>query len=67
MSEEKRTIDQIHQLYSQVCTKAGHLAYQIKIMSEDLELVQAQLKSLNQEAARLAAEQAAPGEGVKSE
>ena len=53
MSEEKkeRTVDSIHREYSELCARAGHIQYQIAVMSKDLELINEQLKTLNLEAA----------------
>lgn len=62
MSEEKkaRSVEDIRQEYSNLCTKAGHIQYQLKVWKDDLDLLNDQLKELNLEAAKAAqAEQAA--------
>ncbi len=59
---DKRTVEQIHKEYSQLCTQAGHLQYQILVVSQDLELLNKQLRELNLEAAKIAAEDKAESE-----
>lgn len=49
-----RSVDEIRQEYSNLCSKAGHLQYSIKCLKDDLELVNEQLKELNLEAAAAA-------------
>lgn len=65
-NEQKRTVEVIHREYSQLCSQAGHLQYNITVLTKDLELLNEQLKSLNLEAAAIQAN-AAPVEGAKNE
>ena len=65
MSEAKkeRTIESVHQEYSRLCSQAGHVQYQISVLSKDLETLNVQLRELNAEAFALqakAAESVAP-------
>lgn len=63
---DKRTLEVIHREYSQMCSQAGHLGYQIVTLQKDLDLLHTQLRELNFEAAKLQAdEKAAPAEAVK--
>jgi hypothetical protein len=56
MSDKKeRSLDEIKQDYNNLCARAGHASYQIKVLSDDLELLHSQLKDLNLEAAAIAA------------
>jgi len=56
MSDNKeRTVEVVHQEYSQLCARAGHLQYQVAVLSKDLEVVNEQLRELNFEAAKLSA------------
>ena len=48
-----RTIEDIHQNYTQICAKAGHNQYQIETLKKDLEILNGQLRDLNIEAAGL--------------
>lgn len=57
MSEQKRTLDTIRTEYSQICSQAGHIQYQIATLSKDLELLNSQLRDLNMEATKLSKEQ----------
>jgi hypothetical protein len=50
-SKELRSVDAIQTEYTQLCTKAGHLQYQINALSKDLELVNKTLTDLNLEGA----------------
>lgn len=56
MEDKKKTIEDLHREYTQLCTKAGHLNYQIAVLSEDLKIVYNTLKDLNFEAAKLSEE-----------
>lgn len=58
MSEEKKpkTVDDLQKEYTNLCTKAGHLQYQISTLKAELELVNSALKNINIEASQLAAE-----------
>lgn len=58
MSEEQkkeRTVDDIHREYSGLCSRAGHVQYQMSALSKDLELLNSQMRDLNFEAAALQA------------
>lgn len=57
-NENKRTVEMVHQEYTQLCAKAGHINYQISVLKTDLDLVNSQLKDLNLEAASLSAKKA---------
>ncbi len=46
-----RTVTEIHQDYSNLCVKAGHLQYSLYALQIDLDLVNEQLKDLNVEGA----------------
>lgn len=58
-----RTVPEIQQQYSLLCTQAGHLQYEIATKSKDLELLNSTLRDLNSEA--YAAQQAAEQEAKK--
>ena len=49
--KKERTVQEIQGEYSGICTKAGHIQYQINALSKDLELVNSSLRDLNFEAA----------------
>lgn len=51
MSETKRSVAEIQKDYSELCLRAGHLAYSIKALQIDLESVQSVQKDLNLEGA----------------
>ncbi len=54
-----RTLQQIQQEFTALCTKAGHLEYQRTTLKKDVDLMQEQMRNLNFEAAALqGAEQA---------
>ncbi len=54
MSDNKeRKVEDIQSEYGQLCTKAGHLQYQIYALSKDLALVNEQLRELNFEASKV--------------
>jgi uncharacterized coiled-coil protein SlyX len=57
---QKRTVEQVHQEYSQVCAQAGHAQYQVFVHTKDLELLNNKLRDLNNEADKLRAEQTTP-------
>lgn len=57
MSENKRSVDDVRIEYSKLCTKAGHLQYQITTLSKELEVLNGSLRDLNLEAAKLASEE----------
>lgn len=46
----QRTVAEIQQEYAQVCTRAGHLQYQLYTLTKDLELINSTLRDLNIEA-----------------
>lgn len=53
MSEQTkapRAVSEIQNEYQNLCTKAGHINYQIFVLSNDLGLVQETLRDLNMEA-----------------
>ncbi len=50
-AQKSRTVAEISAEYSQGCTKAGHLQYQISAMSKDLDTLNQTLRDLNFEAA----------------
>lgn len=57
MSEKKeRTVEEIRNEYGQLCAKAGHLSYQIQVLTEDLKVLYDSMKQLNFEAAKAASE-----------
>lgn len=70
MSEPKkeRTVNEIQNEYTGLCARAGHLQYSIKALSDDLALVNEQLKDLNIEgaAAQKREQEAAKSEGAQS-
>ncbi len=55
MSKESRTVEEIQKDYTGLCLKAGHLQYQISVLTEDLKVVNSTLKDLNFEAAAVKA------------
>lgn len=56
MEEKKeRTIEEIQKEYSLVCAEAGQAQYQIFVLEKDLEIKNDRLRSLNLEAAAVAA------------
>lgn len=62
MSSTSRSIEEIHREYSQMCSQAGHVQYQISVLHEDLDRLNEKLKELNLEAvAANAAKSAAEG------
>lgn len=52
MSEEKkpRKLEEIQREYQELCTRAGHIQYQVHALSTDLELVNKTLREVNLEA-----------------
>lgn len=46
----QRTLHEIETEYGLHCAKAGDLQYRIFVLKEELKLINAQLKKLNQEA-----------------
>lgn len=60
MSTEKETIESLQNSYSQLCTKAGHLNYQIGIFSKELASLNAQMEEINHKAAALKAAEPKP-------
>lgn len=68
MSEQKkRELSEIQQDYQNLCTKAGHVNYQIVTLKKDLALINDSLQNLNQEAAALKAAEPAPAVAVVEE
>jgi len=47
----KRTKEEIAREYSNLCTKAGHAAYQVATIQKDIELMHQTMRDLNLEAA----------------
>ncbi len=72
MSDKKRSVAEIQKEYSELCVKAGHLAYSIRALSKDLASIQEVQESLNLEGAEAQrreaeeAKQAAMVESVSS-
>lgn len=50
---QKRTKEEIARDYSNLCTKAGHAAYQIATIQKDIDLMHSTMRDLNIEAARV--------------
>lgn len=52
MSEAKkeRSLPEIQTQYAELCTRAGHIQYQISALSKDLDLVNEELRKINLEA-----------------
>lgn len=48
-----RTVEQISQEYAQLAQKAGHIAYQISIMQEELNKAYDTMRALNVEASQI--------------
>lgn len=46
-----RTMAEIQQAYQQLCANAGQIQYQIKIQTRELERINTQLESVNNEGA----------------
>lgn len=69
---EPRTKEVIAREYSNLCTKAGHAAYQLVTIQKDIELMQQAMRDLNLEAAsvekaeREAAEKAQKEQALKA-
>ena len=61
MSEDQkapaRTYQDIQNQYTSLCNKAGHLNYQVRTHTKDLELIYDALRDLNFEAAALQAKE----------
>lgn len=60
MSEETkkpRTVDDIRLEYQTLCTKAGHIQYQLFTLENDLKIMNDQMRNLNVEAATLSAKE----------
>ncbi len=72
MSDKKRSVADVQREYSELCVKAGHLAYSIRALSKDLASIQEVQESLNLEGAEAQrreaeeAKQAAMVESVSS-
>lgn len=59
MSEEKQpTLQELQQAYGQASARYGDLAYRIKCLKEEMELLVPQLKEINQKAFKLQQAQA---------
>lgn len=54
MSKIERTVQMIHEEYSRLCAQAGHVAYQIKLLTDELAAHHETMKKLNTEAGLLA-------------
>lgn len=48
--QEQRPIPEIQQQYQGLCTKAGHLQYQIDVLNRELKILNDTLRDLNSEA-----------------
>jgi len=48
-----RTLKEVEQEFSNLLVKSGHLQYQIKVLSDDLNVLNEQIKELNFEAAKI--------------
>lgn len=59
-AKPSRTVDDVRKDYSSLCARAGHLQYQIDTIGKDLTLVNDQLRELNFEAAKIAADAPKP-------
>lgn len=67
MSEETkspRTVEDVQRDYSNLCTKAGHIQYQIDTLSKDLDLLNQSRRDLNNEAFNINAQAAVAKEGA---
>ena len=49
----ERTLPEVHQDYSNICAKAGHIQFQISQLTKDLVLMNSQLLDLNFEGAKI--------------
>jgi hypothetical protein len=56
-TKNPRTFLDIQQEFTNVCTKAGHLQYQITAHQNDLDLLNKQMRDLNLEAAAVSAQE----------
>ena len=61
----ERTLEQITQEYSQLCSKAGHAQYQVHVHTKDLEIINGQLRDLNFEASAIQAKAKEAAEAPK--
>lgn len=48
---KRRSVDEIRNEYSQLCSKLGHVEYQIYVLEKDVEMMLKTLGDLNFEAA----------------
>lgn len=55
MSTEKDTLESLSQAYAGMCSKAGHLAYQIYVYNEELATLHRDMRDVNMKAAALKA------------
>lgn len=68
MSEKpSRTINEVQAEYGNLCTRAGHLQYQLYTFSKDLEAVNSTLRDLNLEAASIQAKEVKAAAEAKAE
>lgn len=60
MSENKetRTVVQVQSDYQNLCTRAGHVQYQLFTLEKDLSMINESLRNLNLEAASITAQEA---------
>ena len=49
--KKQRTFDEIQAEYASLCTRAGHIQYQVFALNKDLELLNNTLRDLNLEGA----------------
>lgn len=59
-----RGIPEIQQEYQSLCTKLGHLEYQMDAISKDANMVKSELRDLNLEAAAIQAKAPKPEEAA---
>ncbi len=64
MSQAKKTVEELQVEYTKLCSKAGHLQYQISTLSDELKTVNETLRSLNLEAAAAVADKKKQEEAV---
>jgi hypothetical protein len=65
-TENKETLESLQQSYSILCTKAGHLAYQVKTLSDELAAAYEQMRQVNLKGAELKAKEAEAKDAAKS-
>lgn len=53
-TKKEKTVEDLQREYTQLCSKAGHLQYQVSMLTAELSVVNESLKAINLEAAALA-------------